>query len=227
MLHIPRRGDIDKRIKMSEKEMCNYFIREQKVLEYGEEFFKEICACTMSTDTCIFINDKVIPLSCFNIMDEYIYDVENDLDYAIQGGFVRAGKKQAYIRIGIDTGSSILNKKLKQTIRHEIIHYCLWVLDLPYDDGSLEFWCLCYVFDGGAYEALSDENKEYYELFKELYDTKVKDLPWNVSHILTGQMITFLGKTSKDKYVGIITDQMLGTFGNIFIRTKNKETLIL
>ena len=50
---------MDKRIKMTEKEMCNYFIREQKVLEYGEEFFKEICACSMSTDTCYFIKDGV------------------------------------------------------------------------------------------------------------------------------------------------------------------------
>ena len=107
---------MDKRIKMTEKEMCNYFIREQKVLEYGEEFFKEICACSMSTDTCYFINDKVIPLSCYNLMDEILYSVENDLDYAVQGGFVKAWKKQAYIRIGIDTGNSILNKKLKKTI---------------------------------------------------------------------------------------------------------------
>lgn len=30
---------MDKRIKMSQEEMCNYFIREQKVMEYGIEFF--------------------------------------------------------------------------------------------------------------------------------------------------------------------------------------------
>ena len=191
---------MDKRIKMTEKEMCNYFVREQKVLEYGEEFFKEICACSMSTETCVLINDEVIPLSCYNIMDEYIYSVENDLDYAIKGGFVKACKKQAYIRIGIDAGNSILNKRLKQTIRHEIIHYCLWLLDLPFDDDSLEFWCLCHVFDGGAYEKLSFENQKYYELFKELYDTYVADLPWNMCHIITGQMITGIGKTPIEKY---------------------------
>ena len=197
---------MDKRIKLNQTEMCNYYIREQKVFEYGNEFFKDLCGCLVSTETCFFVNDNVIPLSCYNIMEACIYAVENKTDNVVQGGFVSACKKQAYIRIGIDTQNSILNKKLKQTIRHEIIHYYLWLVDLPHEDDSLEFWCLCYAFDGGAYEALSDENKEYYELFKELYDTKVKDLPWNVSHILIGQMITFLGKTSKDKYVGVITD---------------------
>ena len=202
---------MDKRIKMTEKEMCNYFIREQKVLEYGEEFFKEICACSMSTDTCYFINDKVIPLSCYNLMDEILYSVENDLDYAVQGGFVKAWKKQAYIRIGIDTGNSILNKKLKKTIRHEIIHYCLWVLDLPFEDNSLEFWCLCYAFDGGAYEKLSSDAMKYYELFKELYDTYVADLQWNMRHILIGQMITFINKTPMDKY----SDTVITMINNI------------
>lgn len=31
---------MDKRIKMSQEEMCNYFIREQKAMDYGIEFFK-------------------------------------------------------------------------------------------------------------------------------------------------------------------------------------------
>lgn len=199
---------MDKRIKMTEKEMCNYFIREQKVLEYGKEFFKEVCGCSMGTESCYFINDKVIPLSCYNIMDEYLYSVERDLDYAITGGFVYTGKKQAYIRIGIDAANSILNKKLKQTIRHEIIHYCLWVLGLPHNDDDLEFWCLCYAFDGGAYEELSSENQKYYELFKELYDTYVADLPWNMYHIITGQMITGMGKTPIEKYSDYVIDMV-------------------
>lgn len=199
---------MDKRIKMTQKEMCNYFIREQKVLDYGQEFFKELCGCSMSTSTCILINDKVIPLSCYNIMDEYLYSVEHGLDYAVQGGFVKACKKQAYIRIGIDTASSILNKKLKQTIRHEIIHYCLWLLDLPFEDNSLEFWCLCYVFDGGAYEKLSSDDMKYYNLFKKLYDTCVANLQWNVRHILIGQMITGISKISIDKYTNYVEEMV-------------------
>ena len=185
---------------MTEKEMCNYFIKEQKIMEYGQEFFKDICACSIITNTCFFVRDTVLPLSCYNQMDEYLYAVEHELDYAIQGGFVSACKKQAYIRIGIDTTSSILTKRLKQTIRHEIIHYYLWVLDLPHDDDSLEFWCMCYIYEAGAYQELSPEDQEYYELFTRIYDTYVADLQWNVKHLLIGQMVTNIQKMTIDKY---------------------------
>ena len=199
---------MDKRIKLSQEEMCNYFIREQKVMDYGTEFFKDVCGNSISTDTCILVNNEVIPLSCFNIMDEYLYSVENDLDYAVQGGFVSVGKKQAYIRIGIDTSNSILNKRLKRTIRHEIIHYYLWVLGLPYMDNSLEFWCLCHVYDAGAYEKLNCGNEKYYNLFVEVFDTYVADLQWNVKHILTGQMIAGIRNTPIEKYMDFVIDMV-------------------
>ena len=199
---------MDKRIIMSQEEMCNYFIREQKVMEYGIDFFKDLCRCSISTDTCVMVNDEVIPLSCFNIMDEYLYSVENDLDYAVQGGFVSVGKKQAYIRIGIDASNSILNKRLKRTIRHEIIHYYLWLLGLPHMDNSLEFWCLCHVYDAGAYEALNYNNEKYYKLFVDVFDTHVADLQWNVKHILIGQMIAGINKTAIDKYESFVIDMV-------------------
>ncbi len=199
---------MDKRIKMSQEEMCNYFIREQKVMDYGIEFFKDLCACSISTDTCLRVNGEVIPLSCFNIMDEYLYSVDNDLDYAVRGGFISVGKKQAYIRIGIDVSNSILNKRLKRTVRHEIIHYYLWVLGLPYADNSLEFWCLCYVYDAGAYEQLNFDNEKYYNLFTNLFDTCVADLQWNVKHILIGQMIAGMSKTPIDKYKEFVVDMV-------------------
>ena len=169
-------------------------------MEYGEKFFKDICACSITTKSCIFVNDKVLPLSCYNIMDEYLYSVEKGLDYAIQGGFVSACEKQAYIRIGIDASNSILNKKLKQIIRHEIIHYCLWLVGLPYEDDSLEFWCLCHVYDAGAYEKLSSENQKYYELFVELYDKHVAAFQWNVNHLVTGQMIAGISLRDYEQY---------------------------
>lgn len=197
---------MDKRIKMSEKEMCNYFIREQKVMEYGYEFFAEICACSMSTPSCPLINNRVLPITCYNEMDEVLASIDQGINYKIVGGFAKASKKQAYIRIGIDTKNSILNKILKRTIRHEIIHYILWLLDLPYDDNSLQFWCLCYVYDGGAYEKLSFEDEKFYELFKEIYENQVKGLPLNAKNLIVGQMITSIGKIPIEKYFDFVMD---------------------
>lgn len=191
---------MDERIKMTDQEIHNYFVREQKVMDFGKDFFKDICGCSIVTESCMFINDEVLPLSCYNLMDEILHSMDTGSDYMLQGGFVFAGSKQAYIRIGIDTKNSILNKNLKRIVRHEIIHYYLWLLGLPHDDDSLEFWCFCYVYDAGAYEELSPKDQKYYQLFCKLYDTYIADLPWNVKHILTGYMIGGLGNNTIEQY---------------------------
>ena len=78
--------------------------------------------------------------------------------YAL-GGCVVNGHKQAVIRIGIDVTRNTLSAKQKQTIRHEIIHYALWLMDMPNEDDSLLFWCMCYIYGGGAYKILSENEK--------------------------------------------------------------------
>lgn len=194
---------MDKRIKLSDKEMCNYFIREQKVMEYGAEFFKDLCRIDIKT-----LADEILPLSCYNEMDELLYSLDTWDSAATYGGFCHADEKQAYIRIGIDTQNSILNKKLKQIIRHEIIHYYLWLVDLPYDDDNLIFWCLCHVYDAGAYEELDYEDEEYYNLFVELFDSYVMDLQSNIKNIVIGQMIAGINTTSIDKYKDFVIDMV-------------------
>lgn len=194
---------MDKRIKMSEKDMVNYFIREQKAMEYGKEFFKDLCRIDIKT-----LDDNVVPLSCYNEMDELLHSLDINDKTAVRGGFVYAGDKQAYIRIGIDTQNSILNKNLKQIIRHELIHYYLWLLGLPFGDDNLEFWCLCHVYDTGAYEELDYEDKEYYSLFVELFDSYVVDLKLNVKNIVVGQMIAGINTTPIDKYKDFVIDMV-------------------
>ena len=79
---------------------------------------------------------------------------------------------------------------------------------LPYMDNSLEFWCLCHVYDAGAYEKLNCGNEKYYNLFVEVFDTYVADLQWNVKHILTGQMIAGIRNTPIDKYKDFVIDMV-------------------
>lgn len=192
---------MDKRIKISKEDMCNYFIREQKTMDYSTEFFKELCKINIQT-----IESAILPLSCYNEMDKLLYSLDNGDKTAVRGGFCYTGKKQAYIRIGIDTNNSILNKNLKQIIRHEIIHYYLWLVDLPFNDDDLEFWCLCYAFDGGAYEELTCEDEEYYNLFIELYDTYIVNLPSNIRAILLGEMINQIKEIPINKYKDFVID---------------------
>lgn len=41
---------------MSDKDMINYYIREQKALEYGTDFFEDICRMNIKT-----IENKILP----------------------------------------------------------------------------------------------------------------------------------------------------------------------
>lgn len=200
---------MDKRIKMTDEQMINYFIKEQKVMEYGKEIFSDVCGLMIiNSNNYVLVNDQILPLSCYNAMEEYIAAVESDNDYAIAGGFVNSGCKQAYIRIGIDANDSVLDEELKQIIRHEIIHYYLWLLDLAFEDDNLDFWCLCYAYDAGAYKELTFDDEEYYNLFTDIYDTYVALLPWNVKHLIIGQLITGLSEKAIEEYreyaVGVI-----------------------
>lgn len=192
---------MDKRIKMTDEQMINYFIKEQKVMEYGEEIFDDVCSLMIiNSNNYVLVDNQVLPLSCYNAMEEYIAAVESGNDYAIAGGFVNSGRKQAYIRIGIDANDSVLDEELKQIIRHEIIHYYLWLVDLAFEDDNLDFWCLCHAYDAGAYEELTADDEDYYNLFADIYDTYVASLPWNVKHLITGQLITGLSEKTMEEY---------------------------
>ena len=188
------------RIKLTEKEMCNYYIKEQKVLAYGQEFFEDLCSCMMCSDRYIFVNNRVLPLSCYNELIECVQAIEQGSDEYIVGGFMFSGVKQSYIRIGIDTRDEELSEEMKKTIRHEIIHYYLWVLDYGHNDDDLDFWCMCYAYDGGAYEVLSEENMIFYNIFVSVFDDYVKDLQWNKWHLALQIMISGLHEYSKEEY---------------------------
>ena len=87
--------------------------------------------------------------------------------------------------------------QLCQTIRHEVIHYFLALHYYNHEDNSALFSLMCNLFDGGAYEPLSDKAqlifetaKPYLEQAYELYtrnkenDRKSNHLPMQLSIML-------------------------------------------
>lgn len=161
-------------IKDIEKQ-ATYYRKEQKVYRYANDFFKELVP--FFDIIRMSMNDDVLPLYCFNEDEEILRAVKSGKNSYVAGGMIEF-KKQAVIRIGLDCRSDKLTAALKRTIRHEIIHYCLWVMERKHYDNDLAFVCYCYVFDGGAYESLSDNDKEKFLLFKELYDKYILDLSY-------------------------------------------------
>jgi hypothetical protein len=65
------------------------------------------------------------------------------------------GKACIYIMLPRDKRRMILSEGLKETIRHEIIHYYLFVYYYGRDgDDHPLFWALCHIFDAGAYKPI-------------------------------------------------------------------------
>lgn len=56
--------------------------------------------------------------------------------------------------------------QLYQTIRHEVIHYFLALHYYKHEDNSALFALMCSLFDGGAYEQLSDKAQLIFETAK-------------------------------------------------------------
>ena len=83
---------------------------------------------------------------------------------------------------------------------YEIIHYYLWVLDYGHNDNDLDFWCMCYAYDGGAYEELTEDDEIYYNIFVSVFDDYVKGLQWNMWHLALGIMINGLHEYSEEEY---------------------------
>ena len=157
------------------EKQANFYRKEQKVHEYAMEFWEEIVPYIDIAQ--LYIKDKILPLYCFWSMEEIVEAVESGSKTARTGSLVYYKERQAVIRIGIDCDDDCLTEKLKKTIRHELTHYLLWLGEMGHEDNDLDFWCYCHVFKARAYSKLTDENKVKYELFKKVYDKKIKKMP--------------------------------------------------
>lgn len=155
------------------EEQAAFYRKEQKVYEYAKEFWKELVP--FGDPMHVYVNDDILPLYCYDEMAEIVAATKRGENYCIAGGMVNYKKTQAVIRIGIDGKDDALTEELKKLIRHEIIHYFLWMINLPHNDNDLMFWCYCYMFDGGAYEKLSAEDKKQYTAFQKVYDKYIRD----------------------------------------------------
>lgn len=69
-----------------------------------------------------------------------------------------------------------------------------------YTDNSLKFWCLCYAFDGGAYQELSGADKKRYNLFVKVFNDNITNLPDNVKRIILSSAISQIGKVDIAEY---------------------------
>lgn len=122
-------------------------------MEYAKEFAEKLREEysffeNMSTD--------ILPI-VFHV--DFAKDSEGKTDYATRGDFVSIGKQNV-----INTYYCMEDiAKTKQNIRHELLHYFLYMSDMKYSDDSAIFHYLCGAYDAHAYKAMGEEEQALYD----------------------------------------------------------------
>ena len=155
---------------------AHYFELLDQTQEYAREFFRDsVGYFQIENKFDKRIDDEILPIYCYDLVMSNFQGLET-LEF-IDGGFQASiNNKQSIIYIGIDMMEDELSERNKQTIRHEICHYCLWVNGMGCNDDDLDFWCYAYMFDAHPYMPLSEDDQERFIIFKKTYDKYVKDL---------------------------------------------------
>lgn len=117
---------------------------------------------------------------------------KNNLGFTVTYINERTGKASIFPLVFLFKSRS--ENEIKQTIRHEIIHYYLGLHYHNHQDDCALFWLVCSLFDAGAYEKMSAQSQSIFDL-SEPYITKAYNLhiaypenntiPINLSLMLT------------------------------------------
>lgn len=148
------------------EELKAFYALERKAYKYARNFF------LLLDVSGIGVKPELLPIIFRDEMAGIAIAVDNDEEHVkgcfMSGNGITSAVKQAVIYIDLPRQKrAVLGKKLKQYIRHEVIHYYLWLQDLPNDDDCALFWAYCNIYDGGAYASMDDEEQSKYDEFME------------------------------------------------------------
>ena len=151
------------------------YLQQEEYLSYAREFFKELCSLLYLDMKGI--SPEILPIEfapeddkshlegSFNVLEK---------QHVIRLDWKRFIDTEGYFEEEYDEDFILAEKERKdenlRTIRHEVLHYYLYVADLPFKDDSLLFWLYCKVFDGRAYKKLSNKDNQVYKAFEHTID---------------------------------------------------------
>ncbi len=165
--------------KLNDDEKIVFFNKQHEVYRIAQEFFERLGDLhnkeyDKEHDSRLRVSNSILPIICYN----RIFDVITSIEQGAEGGccarFVHSmyNKRQGVIYVGLSTATRNLTNDERVNLRHEIIHYCLWVLELSSWDYDLDFWIVSYAYNAHPYAPLDDWGKEKFDIFKSIYDER-------------------------------------------------------
>lgn len=122
-------------------------------IEYAKEFGQEL-----KNKYWFFqvINTDILPIV---FHDDFARDSQDQIIYA-KGGNLHIYGNQSVINTYC-CGKSM--DDIKQNIRHEILHYFLYMSDMKYRDDNAIFHYLCNLYDAYAYKEMEEDEQKAYD----------------------------------------------------------------
>lgn len=122
-------------------------------MEYAKEFGEEL-----RKEYSFFggISTEILPI-VFHV--GFAKDNEGKTDYVTKGNFISKGKQNV-----INTYYCMDDIEVtKQNIRHELLHYFLYMGGMKYSDDDAIFHYLCGIYDANAYKEMGDKEQGLYD----------------------------------------------------------------
>lgn len=151
------------------KDFCAEFgMRYDDYLQYAKEFaeqLKEDFVYVMDGESysTLAIDPERLPI---------VFHTDYRKDTDLKGKIFVAGNMTA---VGMQSLINIYccmdaEEEIKQRLRHELIHYCLYINKTKHDDDDALFHALCQIYDANAYEKMPDEEQILYDKFTAAFD---------------------------------------------------------
>jgi len=122
-------------------------------MEYAKDFGEELRKGYSFFEN---VNTDILPIVFHT---DFAKDSEGKTNYYTKGDFVFKGKQNV-----INTYYCIEDiERTKQNIRHELLHYFLYMSGMKYSDNDAVFHYLCGIYDAHAYKEMGEEQQVLYD----------------------------------------------------------------
>ena len=136
----------------------------QYAKDFAEKLKKDFTYTMNETETLMLsVDSENLPIVFHT---DYRKDTDFKSDTLVTGDMKAIGN-QSVINIYCCMDKE---EEIKQRLRHELIHYCLYINETTYSDDSAIFHVLCQIYDAYAYAKMPDEEQILYDKFNAAFD---------------------------------------------------------